>query len=331
MPTWVQTSNGNWSTAANWSGGVPNAANALAVIPNIPGTSHYISFRNETVTVGVISVTDQSVSGYSFSGLQSFLGFHSTLVMKVTSGVAAFTIGTAPGLGSYIGDGMTLRLDSDTNISTNGATSNFTVDADVSGVGRLNKYGAGTVTLSNSQNSWSGGTYVREGILRAGDVNVFGSGGVNVASGATLFLQGKSQAISGLANGGTVNFGIEFAASYAGPIELSVTTATSSGGSGTFVGTSATDRLSVTLAPGGTSINFNGSTFTNWTTGVDTVTLTGNSIANDLYGTPVNDVISGGDGNDFISGRGGADVMDGGNGVDTLLARIMHQEQQSAA
>ena len=85
-------------------------------------------------------------------------------------------------------------------------------------------------------------------------------------------------------------------------------------------------------AVGVTSVDASGWTFTNWTDGVDTITLYMSSLADTLTGSskgdifqlaPFNvsagpDTLYGGDGDDIFVVPGAQDILNGGNGFDTL-------------
>ena len=78
----------------------------------------------------------------------------------------------------------------------------------ISGAGFLTKQGAGSLTLTNAANRYSGLTEVAQGTLQAGAVNTFSAASVhNVATDARLNLAGFDQTIAGLNNRGTVQFG----------------------------------------------------------------------------------------------------------------------------
>lgn len=74
----------------------------------------------------------------------------------------------------------------------------------VSGTGRIEKTGAGTLSLTQNQ-TFTGATTIAGGTLRAGAANVFSVASVHsVATGATLDLNGFNQTIAALNNSGTV-------------------------------------------------------------------------------------------------------------------------------
>jgi autotransporter-associated beta strand protein len=76
----------------------------------------------------------------------------------------------------------------------------------ISGAGQLFKTGTGTLTLSET-NTYTDGTAVQQGVLRAGGLNVFGTGAMDVAAGATLDLAGFNQTVGSLSGAGSVALG----------------------------------------------------------------------------------------------------------------------------
>ncbi len=78
-------------------------------------------------------------------------------------------------------------------------------------------------------------------------------------------------------------------------------------------GSAGTDALVVS----GQGVSISGVTFTNWTDGVDTITINGsNAASNSLVGSDLKDTINGGALGDFINGLGGVDILNGGAGDD---------------
>ena len=92
----------------------------------------------------------------------------------------------------------------------------------------------------------------------------------------------------------------------------------------TVAGSSGTDSL-IVHAPfasqGSTSVDLSQVTFTNWTDGVDTITIdtrVSGSSNRVLTGSNHPDVIMASGGNDTLNGGAGADTLNGGHGSDTL-------------
>ncbi|MGY0556947.1 autotransporter-associated beta strand repeat-containing protein [Lysobacter sp. A421] len=118
----------------------------------------------------------------------------------------------------------------------------------------LRKEGAGTLVLSGA-NTYTNGTSVNEGTLRAGAENVFGGGAMSVAADTLLNLDGFDNAISSL-NG-------------AGDIDLGLATLTVNSG-GTFTGTISGSGGLTRSGTGQFTLSLNGCN--NTYTGATTVT-----------------------------------------------------------
>ena len=113
---------------------------------------------------------------------------------------------TAIGLtanGMRIANDLHMTGSNDPIIDTGANTATWT--GAITGAGFLTKQGAGTLTLTNAGNTYTGATDVAQGTLQAGAVNSFSSTSAHsVASGAVLDLAGFSQTLAGLNNSGTV-------------------------------------------------------------------------------------------------------------------------------
>lgn len=116
--------------------------------------------------------------------------------VRITKDVTAgsLTFDTA----GYLVSGKTLTLSGAAPTIT--ANANATISATLAGTSGLAKYGSGTLTLSGS-NTYTGGTVVNGGILKAGNAAAFGTGDIRVTSG-TLDIAGQS-----IANGITLSGG----------------------------------------------------------------------------------------------------------------------------
>ncbi|WP_185965165.1 autotransporter-associated beta strand repeat-containing protein [Glacieibacterium frigidum] len=127
-------------------------------------------------------------------GANSFLGG-----VNVVAGTLQVTSTGALGAGQFtVNAGTTVVLDSGfaNDILINGAggtggtfvtgTGNASLTGLISGTGSLTKTGAFDLRLSNA-NSYSGGTFVNAGVLRADDNTAFGTGAVAIADGAGIF------------------------------------------------------------------------------------------------------------------------------------------------
>jgi autotransporter-associated beta strand protein len=196
-PNWVGGTNANWSTAANWSDTVPNAAGSIANFVSATAANRSITIDGGTKTVAT-------------------LNFNST---------GSYTIGSATGNGLILDSGNTndttinVEFGSHTIAAPITAKENLSVDVilstsqlilgSVSGLG-LNKYGVGTVSLS-ATNSYTSNVLVHQGTLDitgtvtagsfnsigqvAGDtgvMNVHGSGSFTSASDLNIGDTGAS-------------------------------------------------------------------------------------------------------------------------------------------
>lgn len=94
-------------------------------------------------------------------------------------------IATAAGSGTING---TVQLASDSTIAVSGASTTLNLLGALSGTGKLMLNGGGTLTLSGTASSYSGGTEVISGNLVAAKNNALGTGNVVVDSLATLTL-----------------------------------------------------------------------------------------------------------------------------------------------
>ena len=116
------------------------------------------------------------------------------------AGDRKLSVGSIAGAGSFLLGRNELTVGGN-NLSTevSGAISGFG--------GSLVKVGTGTLTLSGN-NTYTGGTTIAVGTLRAGATNTFSPfSAVTVASGGTLDLNGFNQIVPGVTNAGLVNMG----------------------------------------------------------------------------------------------------------------------------
>ena len=89
------------------------------------------------------------------------------------------------------------------HVAVDQAATTLTVSGSIVGAGGFNKDGAGTLVLSGA-NTYSGGTGVNAGTLRAGSPSAFGAGIMTVAAGATLDTATFPISVGGLNGAGNV-------------------------------------------------------------------------------------------------------------------------------
>jgi fibronectin-binding autotransporter adhesin len=150
------------------------------------------------------------------------------------------------------------------SIDSNGQAAEL--DGVIDGTGRLTKLGAGTLTLSNSNNTYSGGTQINGGVLAVlSDSNLgaagaglgFGGGTLQLLSG---FATGRSVTLD--AGGGTIDTGIHSATfsgvfSGAGALAKQGTGTLTLTGASTYTGATAVNagRLQVDGTLGATAVS----------------------------------------------------------------------------
>lgn len=248
---------GNGGTAGSITGNVTNNA-TLAF-----NRSDALTFSG--VVSGTGSLTKAGAGTLTLSGSNTYSG--TTTVTGGTVSIAAD--------GNLGGDAVTLNGGTlavtgattvDNAISLGGSNGTVSLSADatlsgvISGTGSLTKTGTGVLTLSGT-NTYTGATTVSAGTLRlAGGNALADTATVNVATGATLDLNGTTETIGALTGSGTVTIGagsISFtnpgANSFSGTLSGTGTFSVASGvilkGTGTY--STPVEILSgATIAPG---------------------------------------------------------------------------------
>jgi fibronectin-binding autotransporter adhesin len=205
----------------------------------LTGTSNYTGAT--TVSAGTLEAGAANV----FAPLSAF---------TVASGATVVLGGFNQTIGSLAGSG---NVSLATAVLTTGNDNTSTIYAGtISGAGgSLVKIGAGTLTLSGTNNN-TGFTSVNAGTLQAGAANAFaGSSAFTVAAGAILDLNGFNQTIGSLAGSGNVTLGT--ATLTTGNDNTSTTYAGTMSGTGSLVKIgSGTLTLSGTSSyTGATSVN----------------------------------------------------------------------------
>ncbi|WP_181178361.1 autotransporter-associated beta strand repeat-containing protein [Mesorhizobium sp. B4-1-3] len=184
--------NGTFSGSITGSGGFTSAGNTQIM------TGCNNTYSGATTLAGGNITTDCIQNGGAASGIGASASASSNLIFN--SGNLAYTGGTVT-----TDRGFTLTGNGGINVTDAATTLTFT--GTVVGPAGLIKNGAGTLVLSGT-NTYSGGTTVNAGILRAGSAQAFGgSGGMNVVGGATLDLNGFDNTVYSLDGAGNVSMG----------------------------------------------------------------------------------------------------------------------------
>ena len=286
---WNVTS-GNWSTAGNWSGGLPTASDTAyvgavggvltgaATIDTAGAAAGFFYVGYGTGTNGTVQMTGGSLAVGSFTAV-GYTGGQGTFTQSggthmIASGMA---VGVGAGTGTY-------------NLSGSGALNASYVDVGLSGQGTFNQSG-GTVSLGTlflSYNSGGSGTYnlSGNGSLSATTVQVgHGGSGNFLQSGGSVALTNSLQL--GTASGGSGNYTMGGGTLTAGLLQIATAgdgeykqtwgTATFSGAITAGSATNRTGTLTVgngTLSAGGGITSFGAV----WLTGgtIETPTMASN-------------------------------------------------------
>jgi autotransporter-associated beta strand protein len=170
---WATNGPGNWSSSANWTGGVPQAAGDTATFSSAI-TSPATVTLDQPETVG--AVTFANTASYTISGTN-------TLTLSNTGGAS---ITDAQGSHKIAAP---VNLASNTSVSVAGGTT-LTLSGAISGPGSLSVNGGGTLVLANSNNygptAGSVGTRISAGTVQVANNAAFSTGDVSIAGNATI-------------------------------------------------------------------------------------------------------------------------------------------------
>ena len=281
----------NWSTASNWNSTVDGGVAAAGA----PDYQTNVTFS--TTTPSATNLTSNLVDvDFDINSLT----FNAAAGGVTIGGTKMLTIEATDANGNAAGNGITSSNSSGTNtISAKvglAASQTWTVAgggtlavsgaiSDFGGVYGLTKSGLGDLNLSGT-NTYTGATNITAGILRLDSATALGgTSGVNITSGASLFVRSSSPTVTGtLTLNGT-------GATGSGALVTSTTGTTNWNGSVTL------GSNSLILTGGGTALNIGGDI------SLSTFTLSSNAAAATAF-------------SGSISGTGG--LTKTGNGVLTL-------------
>jgi autotransporter-associated beta strand protein len=193
VPTWTANS-GDWDTAGNWSGGIPNASGASAIFSFSDAISRTVTIKDTDIyRVGVMPVIlngtgDLLIRGSSADGGtgQGRLIFDNgandaILSFSSNSNSNILTISDT--------NGLRVTLTSDTVFNIANAGTAVIMDAPISGPGQMIVRGAG-ILLLNRANTISGGISIEGGNVNAVNDAALGSGDITLSDAGEFFSEG---------------------------------------------------------------------------------------------------------------------------------------------
>jgi|GEM_PF-256937 len=232
-PQWSPAAGGSWTTAANWSGGVPNSGTAAATIRSTFGGTSSITLDSSVTVNRLFSLASTGTIAPGSGGSLTFGGSKPVAVVTKGLTIAAAISGTFTKSGTgtltlantLTGDvtvaSGTLRIGNGDaagavtgRITTRGPlivdrSGTVAFPSPISGEGSLTLLGSGTAILTGTA-SHTGGTTISNGRLQIGDGGTTGSLTGSVTTDASLAFNRRdavtfATAISG--TGGVVQIG----------------------------------------------------------------------------------------------------------------------------
>ena len=167
LGVWNTDGNGDWATAANWSGILPNGSGKVATFAGAATAPRTVSLSSPQ-TVGTINFDNPS-AGYTISGSSPLTLQLSGDSAQVFVYAGSHSIGTPLSLASGVDVTVLAATDS---LTLSGPISNATAKSIV-------KLGKGRLELSGN-NSFSGGLAVTDGTIAVGSNNGLGSAAVTL-------------------------------------------------------------------------------------------------------------------------------------------------------
>ncbi len=178
--TWNANASGpTWSTASNWGGTVPGPADIGA----FAGAS-YVSQPSLSTSASIGGLWDTGTAAVTISGSALTLTGTDTINGNANTGIEA-----DPASGGLTINAPLLLAHNQTWI--NNSVNPITVNGAVTGGFALTTSGSGSLILTSTANSYSGGTTVTAGTLQIGNAatnGAIGSGTYNIAAAARLYL-----------------------------------------------------------------------------------------------------------------------------------------------
>jgi len=188
---WKIDASGNWSDAAKWTAGVPNAIGDIARLTYDITAARTVTIDASSRKVGSLYLSDDD-SAWTLTGVGLNLDGSSGSALIQSDGGTGFTHIISAPISLY--DGTTVAVDSGT-LQVSGA-----ISVAVAGKG-ITKTGAGTLVLS-AANTYTGATTISGGALMVSGT------GATISSTSTLYVSGGTLTV---ADGGVVTAGTLYA------------------------------------------------------------------------------------------------------------------------
>ena len=180
---WSADASGNWADPANWTPGVPNAANTWAVLGDAIAADRTVTL-DTAVTIGTLRI--DSGNSYTLQG-------DGPLIFNVTGNPAAIEVNRQKKSAFHGAHTVSVPITLAVPLILNTrSTGDLTLAGVISGVEHITKRGEGTVVLA-AANAFFGGLTVEEGAVRATNPGALGSGEV-VLDGGSLDLRSDTDA-----------------------------------------------------------------------------------------------------------------------------------------
>ena len=146
---WAGPANGNWSVAANWTGGVPATGESGGTVVSFPaGSTSTMDISGLVVDQITFTGSGSTISGATPLGIN---GGH--FITDINDANGGNTIATP------------VAIKGATPVQTNVSSGQLTISGDITGSSGLTKTGPGTLFLNGPSNTYIGTTEVQEGLL----------------------------------------------------------------------------------------------------------------------------------------------------------------------
>ena len=184
-------------TIVSTSGGAVTLTTNPGVLNSFSGD--IVESAGNAITLVKIGVGEQNLIGTSnHTGGTTLGGGILGVGTSAAIGTGAVTVTVAGSTLKALGAGITLANNFvlTQNIVVDAAGLSPTLTGNISGAGSLTKSGAGSLTITNTGNSYTGGTFIQLGSLLVGGDNVLGTNDVTVGPAAAIGTNGVSALLS---------------------------------------------------------------------------------------------------------------------------------------